>query len=124
MRSTASALQPAISAIENSFELIRRREVERHHHRFAGIDRHELDRITRAITQKLLAVPLARLESIDPAGADLVPGIGHLRTLFSRPACDDELAAGAVEPDDGAEIHAQVPDRASCIQPETEHQVA
>src|SRR5690606_28289749 len=57
-------LQPAIAAIRDSFEAIRLQEIERHHHRFEGADREELDRLTRSIMQKLLAIPIVRLKNV------------------------------------------------------------
>ena len=39
-----------------------------------------------------------------------ISAIGHVQALFSRPACEYDVAAEAVEPDDGAEFQAPVPD--------------
>ena len=89
------ALQPAIQAIRHTFEEIRTQEIERHHHRFAEVDQDELDRLTRSIMQKLLAVPIVRLKSVDPESIDFVHGIRLLASLFSRPDCDDADEAGA-----------------------------
>lgn len=83
------ALQPAIQAIRETFERVRRQEVERHHHRFSQVDREELDRITGSIIQKLLAVPVVRLKSVDPDSVDFVHGIRLLHALFSRGDCED-----------------------------------
>ncbi len=83
------ALQPGIQAIRETFEAIRRREIERHHHRFSDTDREELDVLTRSIMQKLLAVPVVRLKSVSPESIDFVNGIRLLQYLFSRPRCDD-----------------------------------
>lgn len=86
------ALQPAIHALRDTFDAIRRQEIERHAHRFADADQRELDRLTNSILQKLLAVPIVRLKSTDPESIDFVRGIRMLRTLFSRPDCDDASA--------------------------------
>ncbi len=87
------ALQPAIQALRDAFETIRRQEIERHHRRFSEIDRAELDRLTRSIMQKLLAIPVVRLKSIDPESIDFVRGIQLLAQLFARPACEEDLTA-------------------------------
>lgn len=86
------ALQPAIRAIAETFETVRAQEVHRHHQRFSEIDRAELDRITRSIIQKLLAVPIVRLKSVDPESIDFVHGIQLLHALFQRKDCEDEDA--------------------------------
>jgi glutamyl-tRNA reductase len=87
------ALQPAIQALRETFDRIRRQEIERHHHRFSDADRAQLDQITTSILQKLLAVPVVRLKSVDPDSIDFVRGIRLLETLFSRAGCDDDLPA-------------------------------
>ncbi len=84
------ALQPAIQAIAETFETIRAQEVHRHHQRFSEADRAELDRITRSIVQKLLAVPVVRLKSVDPESIDFVRGIRLLHALFRRQDCSDQ----------------------------------
>lgn len=85
-------LQPAIEAIRDSFEAIRLQEIERHHHRFEGADREELDRLTRSIMQKLLAIPIVRLKNVHPNSVDFVRGIKLLQALFTRADCEDESA--------------------------------
>jgi glutamyl-tRNA reductase len=85
------ALQPAIQAIRSTFESIREQEVERHGHR-TGMDREAVDRLTRSIMQKLLAVPIVKLKNVDPDSIDFVQGIKLLHALFSRPTCEDESA--------------------------------
>jgi glutamyl-tRNA reductase len=92
-------LQPAIQAIRETFETIRVQEIERHHHRFSETDRADLDRITKSILQKLLAVPIVRLKSVDPDSIDFVRGIKLLHGLFSRPTCEDESAQQAQQQD-------------------------
>ncbi|MEX0599466.1 MAG: glutamyl-tRNA reductase, partial [Rhodothermales bacterium] len=84
------ALQPAIRAIGETFEAIRVQEVNRHHQRFSEADRAELDRITRSIIQKLLAVPIVRLKSVDPESINFAHGIRLLHALFERQECEDD----------------------------------
>lgn len=84
------ALQPAIQAIRDTFDSIRLQEIERHQHRFEGADYETLDRLTRSIMQKLLAVPIVRLKSTDPESIDFVRGVKLLQHLFSRPGCEEE----------------------------------
>jgi glutamyl-tRNA reductase len=100
------ALHPAVQAIRETFESIRLQEIERHHHRFSNIDREELDVLTRSIMQKLLAIPVVRLKSVDRDSLDFVRGIRLLQMLFSRPGCDDSAA-----PADGKHAHEE---QASC----------
>jgi glutamyl-tRNA reductase len=76
------ALQPAIEAIRETFDTIRRQEVDRHAHR-TDMDRDEVDQLTRSIMQKLLAVPIVRLKNVDPDSIDFVQGIRLLQALFS-----------------------------------------
>lgn len=83
------ALQPVIQTIRDTFETIRRQEIERHYRRFSEIDQEELDRLMRSIMQKLLAIPIVRLKSIDPDSIDFVRGIQLLAQLFSRPSCEE-----------------------------------
>ena len=94
------ALQPAIHAVRDTFNAIRLEEIERHHHRFSEADRAELDRLTRSILQKVLAVPIVRLKEVDPESIDFVRGIKLLRSLFSRPGCEDDSARAAEESGD------------------------
>jgi glutamyl-tRNA reductase len=83
------SMQPAILAILSTFEDIRRSEINRHSHRFSDLDREQLDRLTRSIMQKLLAVPVVRLKATDPGSLDFKRGIELLEQLFQRPGCDD-----------------------------------
>lgn len=92
------ALQPVIQTIRDTFETIRRQEIERHHRRFSEIDREELDRLTRSIMQKLLAIPIVRLKSIDPDSIDFVRGVQLLAQLFSRPSCEEAQEVRLPEP--------------------------
>ena len=86
------ALQPAIRAILETFDDIRRQEIERHQHRFSDVDYRQLDRITRSIMQKVLAVPVVRLKNVGPDHIDYVNGIKLLQLLFARTACEDPVA--------------------------------
>lgn len=89
------ALQPAIQAVRETFDRIRRQEIERHQHRFSVADREEIDVLTRSILQKLLAVPIVHLKAYDPESIDLVRGVKLLQSFFSRPGCDDPSAVDA-----------------------------
>lgn len=104
------ALQPAIQAIRNTFEAIRTQEIERHHHRFTGNDRDELDQLTRSIMQKLLAIPIVRLKNVEPDSIDFVRGIELLRVLFERPGCEDESAEAAREANEGLDRQPRLAD--------------
>jgi glutamyl-tRNA reductase len=90
------ALQPAVNALRDTFEAIRQQEIERHAHRFESVDQEELDRLTRSIMQKLLAVPIVRLKDTDPESLDFARGIRFLSHVFSRPGCDDATPAEEV----------------------------
>ena len=81
------ALEPAIQAIRDTFDAIRKQEVDRHAHR-TDMDREEVDQLTRSIMQKLLAVPIVRLKNVDPDSIDFVQGIKLLHALFA-PSDDD-----------------------------------
>lgn len=93
------ALQPVIQTIADTFEAIRVGEVERHHQRFSEIDQRELDEITRSIVQKILAVPVVRLKSVEPESIDFVRGIRLLHALFRREACEEaDVVSGSGHP--------------------------
>ncbi len=83
------ALQPAILQLKETFEAIRLREIERHAHRFKETDREELERLTRSIMQKLLAIPVLRLKEAATDSLSLARRIELLNELFSHPACED-----------------------------------
>lgn len=85
------AMQPAIQAIRETFDAIREQEVERHAHR-TDMDRDEVDRLTKSIMQKLLAVPIVKLKNVDPESIDFVQGIKLLHALFSRRSCEEDSA--------------------------------
>ncbi|MEM1044267.1 MAG: glutamyl-tRNA reductase [Bacteroidota bacterium] len=86
------ALQPTIQALRDTFEAIRQQEIERHAHRFESVDADELDRLTRSIMQKLLAVPVVRLKNTESDSLDFARGIRTLSRIFARPDCEDESA--------------------------------
>ena len=86
------AMQPAIHAILETFDEIRKQEIERHHHRFGEADYGQLDRITRSIMQKVLAVPVVRLKNVGPDNVDYVHGIKLLQLLFARESCEDPVS--------------------------------
>ncbi|HEX7070402.1 MAG TPA: glutamyl-tRNA reductase [Rhodothermales bacterium] len=87
------ALQPAIQTIRDTFEAIRRQEVERYQRRFSEADREELDLLTKSILQKLLAVPIVRLKASDPESVDLVRGVKLIQSFFARPDCEGGSSA-------------------------------
>jgi glutamyl-tRNA reductase len=91
------ALQPAIETLRQTFENIRRKEVERHHSRFDALDREELDRITQSIMQKLLAVPIVRLKDAADDNLDLAQRVELLHTLFAQPGSDESQDVNAME---------------------------
>ncbi len=105
------ALQPAIQAIGSTFERIRQQEVDRHHTRLSQLDREELDRITRSIVQKILAIPIVRLKSVDPESIDFTQGVRLLHALFRVEKCEGEPRQAeapdslASEDDSLAELH-------------------
>lgn len=94
------ALQPAIETLRETFEGIRRREIERHEDRFDEVDREELDRITRSIMQKVLSVPIVRLKDAADDELDLAQRVELLHTLFARPEEGDSGAGDVNELDD------------------------
>ncbi|HET6568555.1 MAG TPA: glutamyl-tRNA reductase [Rhodothermales bacterium] len=96
------ALQPVVQAIRDTFDDIRLQEIERHQHRFTDADYAELDRLTRSIMQKLLAIPIVRLKSVDPESIDFVRGVRLLQHLFSRPGCEGTPLSDVPGPADQA----------------------
>ena len=87
------ALAPAVQQVRATFEAIRQQEIERHAHRFESADREDLDRLTRSIMQKLLAVPVVRLktaQATDDATLDYARGVRALASIFARPDCAEE----------------------------------
>ncbi|CAN5605653.1 glutamyl-tRNA reductase [soil metagenome] len=89
------ALRPTIEQLRATFDAIRIEEIERHSHRLRETDRDEIDRLTRSIMQKLLAVPIVGLKSSHPDSMDFVRGVRALAQIFSRPDCEDASTAEA-----------------------------
>ncbi len=89
------SLQPAIRAIAETFETIRASEVDKYRQRFSEANQEQLDQLTRSIIQKLLAVPVVRLKSVDPERIDFSHGVRLLQHLFLRQDCDDEETPAA-----------------------------
>ena len=86
------AMQPAIHAIQQTFETIRQQEINRNQHRFSDADSRELERLTKSIMQKVLAVPVVRLKNVGPHHIDYVNGIKLLQTLFAKDACEEDYS--------------------------------
>lgn len=83
------ALQSAIHVLYQTFEAIRAREVERNIHRFVDEDHDQVDRLTRSIMQKLLAIPIVRLKMMADESLDLAERVELLQALFVRPNCEE-----------------------------------
>lgn len=105
------ALQPALHALRDTFDAIRIQAIEQYGDRFQDADREELDRMTRSILQKLLAVPIVRLKSTDPGSLDFARGVRFLTRVFSRPGCEDESARDPASLEGAAEVSLPVDDR-------------
>ncbi len=91
------ALQPAIKTILETFDTIRRQEIDRHAHRLSALEMGELERLTWSIMQKVLAVPVVRLKTVGLSQIDYANGIRLLQTLFSREGCDEaESTPGSI----------------------------
>lgn len=82
------AIKPAIEAIQETFETIRKQEVARNQRRFSSDARAEIDHLTRAMMHKALAVPVVNLQH-GSADIDFVDGVKLLRSLFTRSVCED-----------------------------------
>lgn len=77
---------PARAVMHETFDAIRRREIERHAGDFDAADRADLDALTRRMMQRVLDVPLARLPGV-PQRSSESPCPGKLvRRLFTPPA--------------------------------------
>ena len=83
------ALQPAIHTLYETFEAVRQREVTRNLHRFEAADREQVERLTRSIMQKLLAIPVVRLKTMAASEMDLAGRVEILNSLFARVACEE-----------------------------------
>ena len=84
-----SAVEPAVCLLQETFESIRRREVERNIHRFAPQDQEHVDRLTRSIMQKVLAIPVVRIKRMANGETDLTERLELLRLLFDRSECEE-----------------------------------
>ncbi len=82
-------LQPAIHTLYDTFEAVRRREVDRNLHRFDASQHEQIDRLTRSIMQKLLAIPVVRLKTMAASEMDLAGRVEILNSLFARVACEE-----------------------------------
>ncbi len=91
-----ASLAPAFQALHRAFEATRQREIERHAGRFNEASREDLDRLTRAILQRVLAVPAARLEETRPARAHPERDAALLARLFTHPSAGDALEPEAL----------------------------
>lgn len=103
------ALQPAILQLKETFETIRLREIERHAHRFKDTDRDELERLTRSIMQKLLAIPILRLKEAASDSLSLAQRIELLNELFSHPACEDTSETSLTPSEESHEASHRLP---------------
>ncbi len=108
------AMQPAIRTILDTFDSIRKQELERHAHRFVEADLEQLDRITTSIMQKVLAVPVVRLKNVGPDQIDYVNGIKLLQTLFARNACERPEAEALGLSEHMLEVIQQADENTSC----------
>ncbi|MDZ4698557.1 MAG: hydroxymethylbilane synthase [Rhodothermales bacterium] len=92
------ALQPAIKTILETFDTIRRQEIDRHAHRLTALELGELERLTWSIMQKVLAVPVVRLKTVGLSQIDYANGIRLLQMLFSREGCDEVETPQGIPP--------------------------
>ncbi len=83
------AVQPAIQTLHETFEAVRRREVERNLHRVAESEHENVERLTRSIMQKLLAIPIVHLKTMAAGDADFASRIAFLNEVFDRSHCED-----------------------------------
>ncbi len=83
------AVEPAIRLLHQTFEAIRYREVERNIQRFNPEDHGNVDRLTRSIVQKLIAIPIVRLKAMANSDDDLAERLELLSHLFDRGDCEE-----------------------------------
>ena len=86
------AMQPAIDAIISTFEKIRYDEIERNKKRFSGLNYQQLDRITKSIMKRVLAIPAVRLKDVGPHNINYADCIKLLQLLFASDECEAENA--------------------------------
>lgn len=84
-----AAVELAVRVLEETFESIRRHEVERNIHRFTAQDHEHVERLTRSIIQKLLAIPIVQLKKMTNGQADLTQRLELLSSLFDRGNCEE-----------------------------------
>jgi glutamyl-tRNA reductase len=83
------AVEPAVRTLTETFETIRSRELERNIHRFPSEQQEDVDRLTRSIMQKLIAIPIVRLKAMAESEGDLVSRIEVLNSLFDKGECEE-----------------------------------
>ena len=83
------AVEPAVRVLHQTFEAIRSREVERNIHRFNPKDHGHVDRLTRSIMQKLIAIPIVRLKAMANSDEELAERLELLGHLFDRGDCEE-----------------------------------
>lgn len=91
----ASPLASAFEALRRMLRAIPQQEVTRHASRFESADRADLDRLTDALVQRVLAVPAGRLTEACPARPGLEQDAALLARLFT-PTGRDDAASGRV----------------------------
>lgn len=95
------AVQPAIRTLHETFEAIRRREVERNIHRMAESEHDHVERLTKSIMQKLLAIPVVHLKAMAVSDGDFKARIEFLNELFDRSECEEITNNGNGKPTNG-----------------------
>ncbi len=86
---THTAVQPAIQTLHDTFEAIRKREFDRNIHRIAESEHEDVERLTRSIMQKLLAIPIVHLKTMASNDIDFSSRISFLNQVFDRSQCED-----------------------------------
>ena len=81
-------IRPIISVLHDTFESIRKQEVEKNSHRFDEHTLKELEKLTLSITQKILAIPIIRLKSVASEQKSLEDYARVLCDMFDRSACE------------------------------------
>lgn len=92
------AVQPAIRTLHETFEAVRRREVERNIHRMAESEHDHVERLTKSIMQKLLAIPVVHLKAMAVSDGDFKARIEFLNELFDRSECEEITKNGNGKP--------------------------
>lgn len=81
-------IRPTVSVLHDTFESIRKQEVERNSHRFDDQTLVELEKLTQSIIQKILAIPIIRLKSVACEQKSLEDYARILYDMFDRSACE------------------------------------